>query len=268
MPMILRSDGFTLIEITLVILLAAILSVASIEIFSGSLNDGKFQTTVRKMEQIRHAMIGDTDLRENGARTSFGYAGDIGGLPTSGQGLAALLTNPGLTAWAVNSSVNFGLGWNGPYLQGGSASADYTTDAWGNALVYDPTANPPTLTSYGADGAAGGTGLNQDIVVSLPATSWLAKTVTGYVTQHHAIYTSTVEVELNYPDGSGALTQSLYTVSPPGGYFSFSNVPFGTRSITAYIGTKAAPTQTIGPVLITIDQPNLFLPPGTLDTSP
>ncbi len=263
-----ENAGFTLLEILMAVALLSVISVVSIDVISDTLNENRFQDTVSKLQQIANAMVGDASLKENGARTSFGFLGDIGALPTAGQGIAALVTNPGLPAWAVNAGVRFGLGWNGPYLQSGNSGTDYTKDAWGNALVYDPAASPPTLTSYGADRAAGGTGFNQDIVVTLPAGMTTATSVSGYVTQHYSAYSGNVDVELNAPDGSGALARTLYTVAAPTGYFSFANVPFGTRSITAYIGTKAAPTQTLGPVLITIDRPNYTVPPNLLEMSP
>lgn len=260
-----RSEGFTLIEVMMVVVLISILSVASIELISQTLNENRFQDTVNKMRQISNAMMGDPSLKENGARTSFGFLGDIGAIPSAGQGIAALLTNPGLAAWAVNSGAGFGLGWNGPYLHGGNSGTDYTNDGWGNAIVYDPAANPPTLTSYGSDGVAGGTGLAQDIVVTLPSTMTLATTVTGYVTNHYSAYTGDVTVTLNKPNGSGVLVSPTYHIADSSGFFTFANVPFGTRSISAFITVSS---KTLGPIVITVDKPNYTVPPGVLDTNP
>jgi general secretion pathway protein G len=267
LPSIKRSDGFTIIEILIVVTLVAIVAVASIDVITDTLNETRFQKTVDKMHQIANAMTGNSTLKENGARTSFGFLGDIGAIPTAAQGIAALITNPGLPSWAVNTTVGFGIGWNGSYLTGGDSGTDYTTDGWGNSLVYEPNASPPELVSYGADGAAGGTGFNQDITVTLPTTTTTA-TVSGYVTDHYTAYTGSVDVQLNMPNGSGVLSQVLYTVTAPTGYFTFSNVPFGTRSITAYIPSQGSPTTTIGPVLITVDKPGYTTPPGILDIDP
>ena len=51
-----------------------------------------------------------------------------------------------------------------PILKGRDNS---TIDGWGRALRYDATGTPiVTLSSFGADQMAGGTGLNQDISVT------------------------------------------------------------------------------------------------------
>ena len=264
-----HSDGFTLLEILMVVALVAVVAVTSIIVITDSLNESRFQDTLNKMHQIANAMIGDPSLKENGARTSFGFLGDIGAIPTAAQSISVLVTNSvPLPAWAVDTTVNFGIGWNGPYLSGENSGTDYTKDAWGNAFVYSPTASPPTLVSLGADGVAGGTGYNQDITVTLPSELTTATTVSGYVTNHYSAFKTAVDVQLNYPNGSGVLVQTPYTVTTPTGFFTFSNVPYGMRSITACIPSLAVCTTKLGPVLITIDKPNYTVPPGSLDTNP
>ena len=45
-----------------------------------------------------------------------------------------------------------------------------TIDGWGRAIKYDVTGTSTvTLSSFGSDGTVGGTGLNQDIVVTFDA---------------------------------------------------------------------------------------------------
>ena len=82
-------------------------------------------------------------------RKTFGYWGDVGSLPTLAQGLSALWSNPGLPAWNMNASSRIGTGWNGKYLNQAYLGADYSKDAWGRPYLYDPTAIPPTLASFG-----------------------------------------------------------------------------------------------------------------------
>lgn len=260
--------GFTVIELLMVMLLVGILAVVAVDVVSDTTSESRFEETVNRLKQIQNAMIGDPNLKEGGARTSFGYLGDVGGIPTAGQGLAALTTNPGVpvAGYAINSTVRFGIGWNGPYLSGGNSGTDYTTDLWGNALVYSPAAVPPTVVSRGSDGAAGGTGFAQDITVSMPVELRVA-TVRGFICVNGAPFTASAEVQLNYPNGSGVLTQTTDAVIPAeNGQFSFANVPMGIRSITVYIPSIAAPTQTIGPVVITVDKPNFLVPCSQVDT--
>ena len=54
--------------------------------------------------------------------------------------------------------------WRGPYWL--AANADL--DPWGNPWIYTPTPSGLTITSYGADGAPGGSDQNADVVVSRP----------------------------------------------------------------------------------------------------
>lgn len=49
--------------------------------------------------------------------------------------------------------------WNGPYLKGGKVP----TDAWQQAFQYSSEGNSFTITSFGNDGAAGGSGTAADI---------------------------------------------------------------------------------------------------------
>lgn len=260
-----RNSGFTVIEILMVIALIAILSIASVEFFSESANEAKFQETVSRINQLRNAILGNADVKDGSVRTSFGYLGDLGSVPSSGFGLQALVSNPGVSAWQMIPEVRLGMGWNGPYASNGNPSVDLTVDAWGSPLLYDPGSSPPTLTSYGADQAPGGAALNQDITVTLPVEASFA-TVQGYICLNAGPMETRAEVELNYPDGSGALKQELIPVEPDQkGYFQFSNIPFGVRSITVYLPSKDTATQTIGPVLITIDKANFTVPCGSID---
>lgn len=75
---------------------------------------------------------------------------DVGRYPSKSEGLKALVEKPG-------SADN----WNGPYLQQAAVPAD----PWGNAYQYTVPGEkgPYRISSFGADGAAGGTGNDADI---------------------------------------------------------------------------------------------------------
>ncbi|MEZ4873143.1 MAG: prepilin-type N-terminal cleavage/methylation domain-containing protein [Bdellovibrionales bacterium] len=97
--------GFTLIEILMVIVLVGILSVVSVEVITDSVDDAKFDETVDEMRAIQYAIVGNPKLRDKGARTSFGYYGDVGALPTS---ISDLITKPGaVAAYSVNDASNW-----------------------------------------------------------------------------------------------------------------------------------------------------------------
>ena len=261
-----NQKGFSLIEILMVLLLIGILTYVSLEAINNSVSDARFQETVDEMRVIGEAIVGNKKLQEGGTRTSFGYWGDVGALPTV---IGDLTVRPAaVSAYTVSTASRTGYGWNGPYLESGDAAVDYTTDAWGNAYIWSPAAVPPTLVSRGSDGAAGGTGLAQDITISFPTNERVA-TVEGFVSNAGGPIAAIADVELNYPNGTGGLTQTIYPATVAGkGYFTFASVPYGVRSITIYTPTKAGSTNTKGPFVITIDKPKVFVPANQLDFNP
>ena len=76
------------------------------------------------------------------------YRRDIGDYPSSEEGLQALWIN-----------VSNHRAWTGPYLQGSPP-----LDPWGNPYTYFYAGNSaPVIRSLGADGRAGGSGINSDL---------------------------------------------------------------------------------------------------------
>jgi general secretion pathway protein G len=76
---------------------------------------------------------------------------DTGLFPSNEQGLQALRMKP----------ANLNL-WNGPYLP-----QEIPLDPWGRPYLYKypgDHGDEPDVISYGADGQAGGEGINADIV--------------------------------------------------------------------------------------------------------
>ncbi|MBF0360363.1 MAG: type II secretion system protein GspG [Oligoflexia bacterium] len=261
--------GYTLIEVAMTMVLIGILSVAGISMLDDSLKEDRFGVTVKSLKEMRNALVGDPDLIEFGKRTHFGYLGDIGDVPTNAQGISALITNPGLPIWTINSVVRIAYGWNGPYLTVNNPGADYSKDAWNNNYVYSVDANGVTITSYGGDGVAGGTGLNQDISINAPL-SLIWSQVNGFISDGAGPYTSgTATIEIYYPDGSGALKTVQKNIAPAAnGYFSFSNIPLGVHSVKVFIPNATAPTKTLGPAIITVDRSNFVIPTNTFNINP
>ena len=232
LPSIRNQKGFTMIEVLMVVLIITIMAVVSITVLPDTINESRFNKTLEKLNQIRNAMIGNPEIREGTTRTSFGYLGDVGAIPTT---ISNLLTLPGgVTAYSVSASARYGIGWNGPYLTGVNTASSFTTDGWGTTIVYTPGASPPTLISLGADAAVGAVAagvFDQDITVTLP-TELTTAAVSGFICQSKGPFTATAEVELNIPS-AGALSQSVDSVIPAdNGQFSFAAVPMGVRSIS------------------------------------
>lgn len=263
-----KNSAFTLIELLLTISLLGILSAIGITMFTGSVDESRYDTTVAEMRQISNALIGDINDKKGGTRSNFGYLGDLGSIPNNGTGLSALVTKPNSAAsWNINNTARIGLGWNGPYISSGFSGQDPLKDAWGRDYIYT-SGNNASITSYGADGVSGGTGFNKDIVMPIPSNLQTA-TVYGFLSNGGAPYTSAAQAEINYPNGNGSLATTQANISNGSqGQFQFNNVPLGNRSITIYIPNRGNPTKTLGPIPITVDSSNYLVPTSLTDLNP
>jgi type II secretion system protein G len=256
--------GFTLIETLMVVSLIGILASLSILPVGDTLDQSKYELTLNQMKQIRNALVGE--LNSTSTKSRFGYLGDVGGLPSAAEGLKALWEQTsGISSWQMTPEFRIGSGWNGPYLfDQGISGVDYTKDAWGNSYLYDPDSDPATLTSYGADLAAGGSGLNSDITLTIPKNRQ-SYSVHGLILDNGDPWSGSLEVEINLPDPTTGdiVSKSSTIVSGDQGAFLFDKITPGIRSLTFYLPTKNAPTVTYGPYIITVDQPHTLVIYGT-----
>lgn len=129
--------GFTLVELLVVVFILGLLAalVAPNLISTGEKQNPKIAKT--QMEMLRTALDA--------------FRLDVGRYPNSQEGLQALLERPAGTER-----------WDGPYLREGKG---IPRDPWQNAYVYRSPGEKGAfdLFSYGADGVAGGDGLNADV---------------------------------------------------------------------------------------------------------
>jgi len=129
--------GVTLIEmLVVVVIIGLFVALVGPQIF-GQADKAKITATKAQIEQFR---------------TTLGtYKLEVGTFPTTEQGLQALRVKPeGVNQWA------------GPYL-----AKDIPKDPWQHDYVYrfpGEHGDEPDIISYGADGQAGGDGINADIV--------------------------------------------------------------------------------------------------------
>lgn len=131
-----RLSGFTLIELMVVLVIIAVLTGLVAQNFIG-----------RDQQAMRQAVTTDFNTIDNALQM---YRLDNGRYPSEEQGLDALLSEPSGTPEPRN--------WSGPYLR------SEPEDPWGMAYQYSLGDNGnPVLTSYGADGQAGGEGDDADI---------------------------------------------------------------------------------------------------------
>lgn len=134
--------GFTLLELLIVIAILGLLGVIGAVQLGGYLGRARTDTARLQLDQLNAAL----DL----------YRIDVKRLPTTEEGLKALLQAPPEV-----------VGWRGPYLQKASA----IIDPWGRPFLYRAPGERTEfdLLTFGADGKAGGSGEDTDVVLELVA---------------------------------------------------------------------------------------------------
>lgn len=132
-----RQDGFTLIELIVVMIILGLLAALVAPRMFGRVGEAKHKAAAAQIELFGTAL------------DSFRL--DVGRYPTTSEGLESLITPP--------SGVE---GWNGPYLK----KAEIPLDPWGHPYHYTSPGEHGEydLLSYGADNAEGGEKENADIV--------------------------------------------------------------------------------------------------------
>jgi len=133
-----NSDGFTLVELIVVVIIIGLLSALVLPQFIRQEEKAKLGAAKAQIELLGTAL--DT------------FRLDVGRYPTTDEGMQALRQKPGTLDR-----------WDGPYLK-----KDLPQDPWGQPYMYKSPGDhgPYDIVSYGADRAPGGEGDNRDI------TSW------------------------------------------------------------------------------------------------
>jgi general secretion pathway protein G len=266
-----RSDGFTIIDFLMIILMLTILAVLVPAVSLPAIQEGRVERTKAKLLAIRRAIIGDTAQTVRRARTDFGFLGDMGRVPNATptpDAILELINQPsGSGSHGQDQDARFAYGWNGPYLDTSDPEMDWTKDAWGNTFDYvaGTSSTPTVITSYGADGQPGGSDLDADLVVEI-APEQTAFTLHGFVTDSGGgVFTGTGEVFLHDLDGNGELSTPLPSATiGPSGYFNFTGVTMGRRSVFLTL-PNPAPTVTVGPVTVTPGATHVVLPSRRLE---
>ncbi|RKY84104.1 hypothetical protein DRQ09_09090 [candidate division KSB1 bacterium] len=145
-------EGFSLVEVVIVIVILGIISVVAIPRVSNFISQSKINATMNEMKILKKAIIGDPSYTVNGVPIDRGFKGDVGQSPAK---LEDLVTNDGsYPAWNRWTKT----GWNGPYIND-NGSGDYLRDAWGTE--YQLTSN--SIRSAGPNKVFGD---DDDIVVN------------------------------------------------------------------------------------------------------
>jgi prepilin-type N-terminal cleavage/methylation domain-containing protein len=119
-----RPAGFTLIEITLVLAVLAILAAAITPMVLQQIVGTKVETTRREAQLLHEAILGRPDVPG-----SFGFFGDMGRFPRSFDELVRPDADTPLFGTATFR--NIGMGWRGPYINAGDSAGDILADGFG-----------------------------------------------------------------------------------------------------------------------------------------
>jgi len=132
----LSDDGYTLVEILVVLAIIGLLAAVLTPNLIGQLGRARAKTAQVQLETLAAAVES--------------FRSDVGRYPTNSEGLTVLLAQPG--------GVD---GWVGPYIKGAKA----LNDPWGHPVQYQESDDALTfqVISLGADGQPNGQGLNADL---------------------------------------------------------------------------------------------------------
>jgi general secretion pathway protein G len=131
--------GFTLIEMLVVLVIIGLLAGLVGPRMFGKVDESKVKTANAQIKMLRGAL---ETMRL-----------DVGRFPTEEEGLQVLYHPP--------TDTKISQKWKGPYLD-----EEVPLDPWGNKYQYTVPGRdglPFALFSFGADGVAGGEGLNLDL---------------------------------------------------------------------------------------------------------
>lgn len=152
-------NGFTLIEMTVVLLLITLLASVAVRETAELGFQTRYEQTKERLEMIRQAILGNPKLIINGQLAVSGFVADMGRLPlnirelvdqtycavdrtidettsaTAASDCNALVANKWIVQpnWQADPLTGLMSGWHGPYLSvsGNVTDVDLLTDGWG-----------------------------------------------------------------------------------------------------------------------------------------
>ncbi len=236
-------NGFTMVELVVVIAIIAILAALITPIGVNQLAQARADACREELANLKKAIAGDPALVENGSRSSFGFVGDLGTLPRANLGalglgtnntLGDLLTQNGLPGWSGPPPANtIWFGWRGPYISD-------IRDPWGNDYHFaaawpatpftfnDLPAALATITSLGPDGTLG---TDDDQFINI-RTDDVFSMVSGNMLDECSVGVTFQTIQLTYPVGTTVLQTDTITPAAGDVLYNFTNpIPLGVRLI-------------------------------------
>lgn len=221
-----------LTAVALLTVIALSIVIAAPVVYQVVASDNTVKTSTN-LQTLKTALAGNPRLLIQGSRADYGFIGTMGTMPSQ---LSKLWLAGSQPTYTFDSVKKVGAGWVGPYTPNAFVEdlLAMDRDLFGQALTY--TSTPFTrpsdnqvvavrIQSAGADGIAG---TSDDMLVDI-LKGEIFSTVTGKLVKGtQAVPFATVT--LNLPVNGAVGTQTTTTNSS--GVFTFTDVPFGFRSVS------------------------------------
>jgi len=208
-----RTAGFTLIEMTVILAVIAILAAAITPMVLQQLVDARMETTRRTAKLLHEAIVGRPDVAG-----SFGFYGDMGRWPKTFQEL--LTPEPGAFLFNTDTFRNVGMGWKGPYINAGDSKEGMLTDAFGNPIpgqeitFVDATGRSQAQGATAISDAAGRAGVSAWTIAREPGSYTLQARGPGFTTTNFVAFGIPALVEVSTGDNQSANAGTLVNTAP------------------------------------------------------
>jgi prepilin-type N-terminal cleavage/methylation domain-containing protein len=230
--------GFTLLEIVVVLAITGLLAGGLATVGHQVIKKEREDKTSEHMKRLKVAVMGDPLDARHGIRTSFGYFGDMGVLPTILDNLYIAQT----PTYTFSQSLNTGAGWNGPYINPETMEylSNLKKDYFRQDLLYSSTTYTDStvgvdvkgrIASSGRDKQAGTIPTPGDDLSTVFFNNELYSQVSGFIRDPAGNGVSGVAVAINYAS-NGTLTTSSPVNTGANGSYSLPNVPYGNHSLS------------------------------------
>ncbi len=225
-PQNFKRAGLTLAELLVVLTILAITATVAVIMTEGVVEQARFDSTKKGLEEIRNAIVGPADSSE-----PQGFVADVGRPPVN---LNELLTLPsGVIPHSVQSfdsdgdglqDIFLASGWNGPYLRLGVNQTSFL-DGWGRPFLFTP--GPPLMIrSQGSDGNSSAPEFpyETDLQISVNPAEYQVSLVSirvyeqdeeGLLKDPELESGEAIELDIYSNNGSGTIAKTSVPISKP-----------------------------------------------------